>query len=199
MRPSAEHEAQRVRCARIERPGVGGAGQRRRTIQPRGDLRARGAAVEALERRPRDRPRAPAARSPRRCTRVRPGCGDELQGVTEIGHACRRARRSGRAPRAPRRRRRSIHGRSSLHGRRGGALGGARGQHDLDAGVGVDVDAHAPRARGAADGVGDLAQTGGVVAGRFGLAVDCEGCGGWVWRWLPLAKSELAGEAKVMT
>ena len=31
------------------------------------------------------------------------------------------------------------------HGRRRGALGGARGQHDLHAGVGVHVHAHAPR------------------------------------------------------
>ena len=54
-------------------------------------------------------------------------------------------------------RRRSIHGRSSLHGRRRGALGGARGEHDLDAGVGVHVDAHPARALGAAHGVGDLA------------------------------------------
>ena len=42
------------------------------------------------------------------------------------------------------------------------ALRGARGKHDLDPGVRVDVHAHPPRAGGAAHGVGDLGQVRGV-------------------------------------
>lgn len=42
------------------------------------------------------------------------------------------------------------------HRGRCGALGGAGGQHDLDARVRVHIDAHAPRTGGATDGVGDL-------------------------------------------
>ncbi len=160
---------------------VGGAGERGGAIQARGDLGARGAPVETLERRAcvaggHEQALALAmhARAPR--------LGDQLQRRAEIGDASG----AGGDPRQHLLRliQPALDPRAQLaHRRRRRALGGALGQHDLDSGVRVHVHAYAPRAAGAADGVGDLAdQTWrghrhqGTRRGGW-LSAGCEECG----------------------
>ncbi len=137
---------------------VGAARQRGRAVEARGDLRAGGPPVEALDRRAgvaggHQQPRAVAVHA--RAARLR----DELERRAQIRDRAR--------PRGDPREhllgllQPTLDPRAQLaHGGRRGALGRTGGQHDLDAAVGVHVHAHPPRAGGAPDGVGDLAACG---------------------------------------
>ena len=117
------------------------------------DLRARAAPEPALERRAviargdEQQLAAPVhARAPR--------LGDERERLIEVGHGG--AARGDELTRARDLRDTPLDPRRQLpHGSVRRALGGPPRQHDLDATHGIDVHAYAPRAVGAANGVGD--------------------------------------------
>ena len=131
---------------------VGGAGAGDRGVEPRGDLRARGAPVPALERLRRGR--APARAACRRAGAracARPG-RTSVSSPSRYG-TVPGVRATSAAARASARRRRSIHGASSRTASSAARSGRPLGQRDLHRAVALHADPHASCARRSPKGV----------------------------------------------